>query len=128
MMNGLTARRYSDVVKELEQVFGIEQSTISTHFIEASRQRLNKLLERPLGEYALCGMMIDGTCFEDQEVIVCLGITVLSWMAPKVSMLRSARLPAKPPSCTYGRKCMPPTPCAILSTTPNACSTDCCAS
>jgi putative transposase len=76
MMNGLTTRRYSDVVKELEQAYGIEKSTISEHFIEASRQRLNKLLERPLGEYALCGMMIDGTCFENQQVIVALGITV----------------------------------------------------
>lgn len=76
MMNGLTTRRYSDVVKELEQAYGIEKSTISEHFVDASRQRLNKLLERPLGEYALCGMMIDGTCFEEQNVIVSLGISV----------------------------------------------------
>jgi putative transposase len=76
MMNGLTTRRYSDVVKELEQAYGIEKSTISEHFIEASRQRLDQLLARPLGEFPLCAMMIDGTCFEQQELIVALGITV----------------------------------------------------
>ena len=76
MMNGLTTRRYSDVVKELEQAYGIEKSTISEHFIEASRQRLNRLWERPLGQYPLCGMMIDGTWFEKQDVIVALGITI----------------------------------------------------
>jgi transposase-like protein len=76
IMNGVTTRGYSDVVKELEQAYGIEKSTISEHFIEVSRQRLNQLLDRPLGEYALCSMMIDGTCFENQQVIVALGITV----------------------------------------------------
>jgi transposase-like protein len=76
VMNGLTTRRYSDVVKELEQAYGIEKSTISEHFIEASRQRLNQLLERPLGEHALCAMMIDGTCFETQQLIVALGVTM----------------------------------------------------
>jgi len=54
MMNGLTTRRYSDVVKELEQAYGIEKSAISDHFIDASPQRLNQLLERSPGEYALC--------------------------------------------------------------------------
>jgi putative transposase len=76
VIHGLTTRRYSEVVKELEQAYGIEKSTISEHFIEASRQRLQKLLERPLHDQALCAMMIDGTCFHDQQVIVSLGITV----------------------------------------------------
>jgi putative transposase len=76
VIQGLTTRRYSEVVKELEQAYGIEKSTISEHFIEASRQRLHKLLERPLHDQALCAMMIDGACFHDQQVIVSLGITV----------------------------------------------------
>jgi putative transposase len=87
MMHGLTTRRYSEVVKELEQAYGIEKSTISEHFIEASRQRLNQLLERPLGEHQLCAMMIDGTCFAKQQVIVALGITSTarrwSWVCVK---------------------------------------------
>jgi transposase-like protein len=76
MMHGITTRRYNAVVKELEQAYGIQKSTISEHFIEASRERLDKLLARPLREYAFCAMMIDGTNFDDQQLITVLGITV----------------------------------------------------
>lgn len=76
IMHGLTMRRYSDVVRELEQAYGIEKSTVSEHFIEASRGRLQKLLERPLQQYSFCALLIDGTCFADQQVIVSIGITL----------------------------------------------------
>lgn len=78
-MHGLTTRRYSQIVEELEQAYGIRKSTnwcspsstrrVSEHFIEASRQRLDKLLARPRGEYAFCAMLIDGTPFGDQQLI-----------------------------------------------------------
>ena len=76
MMHGLTTRRYSQVIEELEQAYGIKKSTISEHFIEASRQRLDKLLARRLQEYAFCALMIDGTPFGDQQLITALGVTV----------------------------------------------------
>jgi putative transposase len=76
MMHGLTTRRYSQVVEEMEKAYGIKKSTISEHFIEASRQRLDKLLARRLNEYALCALMIDGTPFGDQQLITALGLTV----------------------------------------------------
>ena len=49
IMHGISTRGYSEVVRELEQAYGIEKSTVSEHFIEASRQRLQKLQARPLG-------------------------------------------------------------------------------
>jgi len=76
IMHGLTTRRYGEVVRELEQTYGIEKSTVSEHFIQASRGRLEKLQARPLGEHAFCAMMIDGTCFADQEVVVAIGLTL----------------------------------------------------
>jgi transposase-like protein len=76
IMHGVTTRQYSEVVRELEQAYGIEKSAVSEHFIEASRSRLDKLLARPLGDYPLCAMMIDGTAFEDQEVVVAIGLTL----------------------------------------------------
>ena len=76
IMHGLTTRRYSQIVEELEQAYGIRKSTISEHFIEASRHRLDKLLARPLGEYAFCAMLIDGTPFGDQQLITAMGVTV----------------------------------------------------
>jgi putative transposase len=76
IMHGITTRRYSAVIKELETAYGIEKSTISEHFIEASRQRLEKLSARSLREHAFCAMMIDGTHFDGQQLITVLGITV----------------------------------------------------
>ena len=76
MMHGLTTRRYSQVVEELEQAYGIKKSTISEHFIEASRQRLDRLLARRLNEHAFCAMLIDGTPFGDQQLITALGVTI----------------------------------------------------
>lgn len=76
IMHGLTTRRYSEVVRELEQAYGIEKSTVSNHFVEASRRRLEELLGRPLGQHAFCAMMIDGTCFHDQQVIAAIGLTL----------------------------------------------------
>lgn len=76
IMHGLTTRRYAEVVRELEQAYGIEKSTVSDHFIEASRRRLDILMKRPLADQAICAMMIDGTCFEDQQVVVAIGLTL----------------------------------------------------
>jgi putative transposase len=64
------------VVKELEAAYGSKKSTIGEHFIEAGRQRLDKLLARPLRNHALCAMMIDGTHFHGQQLITVLGIAV----------------------------------------------------
>jgi putative transposase len=76
IMHGLTTRRYSEVIREIEQAYGIEKSTISEHFIEASRRRLDQLTGRSLAGQAFCAMMIDGTCFARQELIVAIGITL----------------------------------------------------
>ena len=76
IMHGITTRGYSEVMRELEQAYGIEKSAVSEHFISASRQRLEKLLARPLGGHSLCAMLIDGTCFEDQEVVTAIGLTL----------------------------------------------------
>jgi len=76
IMHGLTTRGYSEVIREIEQAYGIEKSTVSEHFIEASRRRLEKLTGRSLAEHAFCAMLIDGTHFANQELIVALGITL----------------------------------------------------
>ncbi len=74
--HGLTTRRYRQVVRELQQAYGIEKSTVSEHFIEASRERLRKLQARPLDQHVFCATMIDGTGFHDQQVIVAIGLTL----------------------------------------------------
>ena len=42
--------------------------------IEASREKVKALMERPLGGLRLCAVLIDGTPFKDRQLIVALGI------------------------------------------------------
>ena len=47
---------------------------MSENFIEASREKVKQLMERPLGELRLCAVLIDGTPFKDRQMIAALGI------------------------------------------------------
>jgi putative transposase len=74
MMRGLSTRNYGAVVKDFHDAYGIEKSAVSENFIEASREKVKELMERPLGELRLCAVLIDGTPFQDRQMIVALGI------------------------------------------------------
>jgi putative transposase len=74
MMRGLSTRNYGAVVKDFQDAYGIEKSAVSENFIEASREKVKELMERPLGELRLCAIVIDGTPFKDRQMIVALGI------------------------------------------------------
>ena len=74
MMRGLSTRNYGAVVKDFSNAYGIEKSAVSGNFIEASREKVKQLMERPLGELRLCALLIDGTPFKDRQMIVALGI------------------------------------------------------
>ena len=71
---GLSTRNYGPVVKDFANAYGVEKSTVSENFIEASREKLKALMERPLGELNLCAVLLDGTPFKDRQMIVALGI------------------------------------------------------
>jgi len=47
MMRGLSTRNYGAVVKEFSNAYGIEKSAVSENFIEASREKVKQLMERP---------------------------------------------------------------------------------
>ena len=74
MMRGLSTRNYGAVVKDFSNAYGIEKSAVSENFIEASREKVKQLMERPLDELRLCAVLIDGTPFKDRQMIVALGI------------------------------------------------------
>src|SRR5712671_4234786 len=74
MMRGLSTRNYGAVVKDFQSAYGIEKSAVSENFIEASREKVKQLMERPLGDLRLCAILIDGTPFKDRQMIVALGI------------------------------------------------------
>src|SRR5215467_1427136 len=73
-MRGLSTRNYGPVAKDFANAYGVEKSAVSDRFIEASKEKLKALMERPLGDLDLCAILIDGTPFKDRQMIVALGI------------------------------------------------------
>jgi putative transposase len=74
LMLGLSTRKYGRAVREFTEAYGLEKSAVSEHFIEASRAKLQEMMERPLGRLRLCARMIDATPFEGQQMVAALGI------------------------------------------------------
>ena len=74
MLRGLTTRNYPLVTRSFAQAYSIEKSAISERFIQASREKLKALMERPLGELKLCAIVIDGTPFKGRQMIAAIGV------------------------------------------------------
>lgn len=74
MLRGLTTRNYPLVTRSFAQAYGIEKSAISERFIQASREKLKTLMDRPLGELQLCAIVIDGTPFKGRQMIAAIGV------------------------------------------------------
>jgi putative transposase len=74
IMHGLTMRSYKEVVQQFSEAYGLEKSTISEHFVEASRLKLEQLTRRSLAHVPLAVMVIDGTIFKGEALIVAIGI------------------------------------------------------
>jgi transposase-like protein len=67
-------RSYKEVVQQFAEAYGLEKSTTSDHFIAASRVKLKQLMARNLANVNLVAMMIDGTIFKGQNLVVAVGI------------------------------------------------------
>jgi transposase-like protein len=74
IMLGLTMRSYKEVVQQFADAYGLEKSTTCEHFVEASRKKLKELLERSLTGLSIRVMVIDGTIFKGQSLVVAVGI------------------------------------------------------
>jgi putative transposase len=74
LMLGLSTRKYGQAVREFTEAYGLEKSAVSEHFIEASRVKLQEMMERRLDKLRLCALMIDATPFAGQQMVAALGI------------------------------------------------------
>jgi len=74
LMLGLSTRKYGQAVREFTEAYGLEKSAISEHFIEASREKLQDMMERRLDKTRLCALLVDATPFEGQQMVAALGI------------------------------------------------------
>lgn len=75
IMHGLTARKYGEVVREFEEAYGIEKSTVSRHFVRASRAAWRKFEQRHFDQQ-FCVLMIDGKHFQHHQMITALGVDI----------------------------------------------------
>jgi putative transposase len=74
LMLGLSTRKYGQAVRQFTEAYGLEKSAVSEHFIEASREKLQAMMERRLDKTRLCALLIDATPFEGQQMVAALGI------------------------------------------------------
>lgn len=74
IMLGLTMRSYKEVVQQFAEAYGLEKSTTCEHFVQTSREKLKQLMERSLEGISIAVMMIDGTIFKGQNLVVAIGI------------------------------------------------------
>ena len=74
LMLGLTTRKYGDAVRHFTEAHGLEKSAASEHFMEASRVKLQQLMERRLDKKKFGALLVDSTPLEDQQMVAALGI------------------------------------------------------
>jgi putative transposase len=75
LMLGLSTRKYGQAVRQFTEAYGLEKSAVSEHFIEASRSKLQEMMERRLDKTRLCALLIDATPFAGQQLVVAMGIS-----------------------------------------------------
>ena len=56
--------------------FGLSPSSVSRRFIRASARKLQELCERRLESYDLVALFLDGKTFQEDEMIIALGVTL----------------------------------------------------
>ncbi len=71
---GLTSRNYRRAVASVLEGYGIEKSSVSRQFVQASAAQLKKLCEKKLHGLDLVAILIDGIHLGKQVLVVALGI------------------------------------------------------
>src|SRR6266480_2275213 len=71
---GLSSRNYRRAVESVLDGYGIQKSSVSREFVQASAAQLKKLCEKNLAGLELVAMLIDGIHLGKQVLVVVLGI------------------------------------------------------
>jgi hypothetical protein len=57
--------------------YGVEKSTASERFVETSRKKLEQSMSRSLEHLEICALLVEGTIFKGQHLVVAIGIDAL---------------------------------------------------
>lgn len=76
LLHGLSCRRYAESSALIPEVFGVSAGQVSKRFKRASSRKLAEFQNRRLDGHDFAALFIDGKKFQDDELIIALGITV----------------------------------------------------
>lgn len=74
LISGLTCRKYENVAERFIEGFGIQKSSVSRTYVKATKEEMQKLMERDLKALDICAIFIDGIDFKGQMLVVALGL------------------------------------------------------
>jgi transposase-like protein len=75
VLGGLSCREYEAAAEAVPEAFGLAKSTVSRRFIRASARELRRLQERRLDDQEWLVLVLDGTAFAGDQIVVALGVT-----------------------------------------------------
>jgi transposase-like protein len=75
MINGVSTRRYEDVVDTAREAFGVKRSSVSRGFVRASADEVQKLSERRFDDERWAVIFIDAQSYAGETMVVVLGVT-----------------------------------------------------
>lgn len=74
LMNGVSTRKYKEIIPEMAETVGVSKSQISREFVAASEAEFKQLCERSFDNANILAIYIDGIQFGDCHVIAALGV------------------------------------------------------
>jgi len=75
LVNGVSTRRYEQVVQLARQGFGVKRSSVSRGFVRASAAEVERLAERRFDDERFAVIFIDAQPYAGEMMVVALGIT-----------------------------------------------------
>jgi len=78
LVNGVSTRRYEQVVQLARQGFGVKRSSVSRGFVRASAAEVERLAERRFDDERFAVIFIDAQPYAGEMMVVALGITTSS--------------------------------------------------
>ena len=74
LMNGVSTRKYKEILPEMAETVGVSKSQISREFMAASEAEFKRLCERRFDDANILVIYLDGIQFGDCHVIAALGV------------------------------------------------------
>ena len=75
LVNGVSTRRYEQVVQLSRAGFGVKKSSVSRGFVRASAAEVERLAERRFEEERFAAIFVDAQPYAGEMLVVALGIT-----------------------------------------------------